>query len=56
MVAKQLKSPLYMALNGFGTYCWKKIMYKAVVMCPDSALIKHMITHFDEYEGHPLRK
>lgn len=56
MVAKHLKSPLYTALNGFGTYCCKKIMDKAVVMCPDSALIKHMIMHSDEHEGHPLRE
>lgn len=42
MVAKHLKTPLFTALNGFGTYCWKKVIDNAVVMCPDSALIKHM--------------
>lgn len=54
MITKHFKFPLNTTSHGFGEYCWKKINRKLLLMCPDSGVIKHMIMHLDEHEGHPL--
>lgn len=51
---KHLKFPLNPLHMDLESIVGRKLCTKLLLMCPDSGVIKHMIMHLDEEEGHPL--